>query len=113
MQIVLAFRVEFVRVILEQRLAETIDVAQRRAQIVRDRIREGFKFFVGSLKLRGAIGHAVLEFFIETPNLVFCLLALSDVVVDLENGFWLSVLVAMQNPVTGNHDLLAIFSGVN
>ena len=44
LQTILALGIEFVGVRLQQRPAEHIDSAERCAQIVRDRIGEGFKF---------------------------------------------------------------------
>ena len=45
-EILLAVVVELVAVILQQRQAEAVDAAQRRAQIVRHRIAEGFELLV-------------------------------------------------------------------
>jgi hypothetical protein len=42
---------------LEQQVGEADDVAQRRAQVVRDRIRKGFEFLVGAAEFLGQFRH--------------------------------------------------------
>ena len=41
----------------DQQVGEADDVAQRRAQVVRHRIREGFQFLVGAAQFLGQLGH--------------------------------------------------------
>ena len=48
--------------VLLQHLHEAQDMAQRRAQIMRDGITERFQFLVGGLQLRRAFGDALLQF---------------------------------------------------
>ena len=55
-QILLAVVVELVGIVLEQRQAEAVDAAQRRAQIVRHRIAEGFQLLVLGLELGDQLG---------------------------------------------------------
>ena len=55
-QILLAVVVELVGIVLEQSEAEAVDAAQRRAQIVRHRIAEGFQLLVLGLELGDELG---------------------------------------------------------
>ena len=49
-------------------VGEAADVAERRAEVMRDRIAEGFKFGVEGLEFGGALLDAVFEFFVDTGN---------------------------------------------
>ena len=61
--------VELVAVVLEQRLAEAVDAAQRRAQVVGDRIAERLELLVGGLQLGRALDDPLLELGVEPPDL--------------------------------------------
>ena len=65
-----------VAVVLEQRLAEAVDAAQRRAQVVRDRVAERLQLLVGRFELGGALAHALLELRVEPPDFLLGLLEL-------------------------------------
>src|ERR1039458_10592466 len=75
LEMFLALAVQPIGVVLEQYLAEAIDVLQWRTQVVGDRIAEGFQFFVGGFQFGGAL----FELLIQTRNLLFGLLTLADV----------------------------------
>src|SRR5207302_2574018 len=66
-------------VVLEQRLAEATNTAQRRAQVVRDRVGERLELSVGGGQLGGALHHPPLEVCVELPDLLVGLLTLGDV----------------------------------
>src|SRR6218665_2389319 len=72
-----------------QQLGEADDVAQRSAQIVRDRIAERFQFLVGLLELGGALAHARLQSRVELADLLLGpaqVLADSPLLVDVRVG---------------------------
>lgn len=52
-------------VFLQRHLAEAVDAAQGRAQVVRDRIGEGFQFAVGGGEIGGPFLDAAVEFAVE------------------------------------------------
>ena len=54
-------RIEHVAVVLDEGLAERVDGAQRGAQIVRDRIREGGQLLIGGGEIGGALRHQAFE----------------------------------------------------
>jgi len=58
---------------------KSVDVAQRRAQVVRDGVGKGFEFPVRQLQLSGALDNALFEFLIELANLFFGVLAVGDI----------------------------------
>ena len=62
--------VEPVGVAAEEHLAEAVDGAKRRAQIVRDGVAERFKLCVCSPELVRAVVHALLELLREAAQLV-------------------------------------------
>ena len=74
-----ARRVEQLGAVLEQRLAEAVDRAQRRAQIVRHRIAEVFQIGIGRLELSGALDDALLQFGVELADFLFGTFALGDI----------------------------------
>ena len=53
--------IERLSTILEQRMAEAVNAAERRAEVVRDGIGNGFELFVGSFQLEGAFVDAAVE----------------------------------------------------
>jgi hypothetical protein len=69
-QAVPALFIEFVGVVFEQHLAETIDASERGAQVVGDRITEGHQFLVYRLGLRCMLFDALFELFVEQFDLV-------------------------------------------
>jgi hypothetical protein len=75
---VLTTLVEALSVLLQQRFAEAVDAAQRRAQVVRDRGAEGFQLPVYRRQLRRPLPHTLLQFFGESANLLRRSLALGD-----------------------------------
>src|ERR1044071_9106649 len=77
-----ALGVERLRVVLEQDLAEPGDPAQRRAQVVRDRVAERLELLVRALELLVALLGPALELSGEPARLVLDLPALRAVVVD-------------------------------
>jgi hypothetical protein len=58
---VLPFIVELGSIILQQNLGETVDAAQRRPQIVRHGIGEGFQLAIGMLQLGRAVAQVVVQ----------------------------------------------------
>src|SRR5207253_4027012 len=54
----------------EEDFEKALDMAQRRAQIVRNRVAERLEFLIGILQLRRAFLHAMLEFNVESPDLL-------------------------------------------
>jgi len=60
-----ALIVEAVAVVVEQDLAEAVEGAQRRAQVVRDRVGERLQLFVGGVELGGACPDALLQLQVE------------------------------------------------
>ena len=58
-------------VVLEQHLAESVDGAQRTAQVVRDGVGERLELAVGGLELGGPLAHAPLEVRVEGHELRF------------------------------------------
>src|SRR5258708_3812611 len=68
---------------LDQRPRKSIDMAQRRTEVMRNRIGEGFQFVVGSCKLCGTLSHATLQVFIQFLNLFLSPFALDQLQVEL------------------------------
>src|SRR3989442_1223882 len=68
-QVALGIAGKVLREIVDQRLAEPVDRAQRRAQVVGHRIGERLELPVGHLQLRGALVHPVLELRVEAQDL--------------------------------------------
>ena len=93
MEMVLARLIKFVLVIFQQYLAEAVDMPQGCPQVVRNRVREGLKFFVGGQKLGGAFDDTLLEGFIQAQNRFFGASSLGDVIVDFKDGPGLTLLV--------------------
>jgi hypothetical protein len=62
-----------------QQADEAVDVAQWRAQVVRDRVAEGLELAVERFQLRGARVHAGFELFVESADLFLGALAHRDV----------------------------------
>src|SRR5258708_3812609 len=63
---------------LDQRPRKSIDMAQRRTEVMRNRIGEGFQFVVGSCKLCGTVRDATLQVFIQFLNLFLSPFALGQ-----------------------------------
>ncbi|MBV6476031.1 MAG: hypothetical protein MOGDAGHF_01608 [Rhodocyclaceae bacterium] len=66
-------------VILLDHAREAVDGAQRRGEVVRDRIAEGFQLAVGRCQFRGALDDALFQAFVEPADLGLGLLAFADV----------------------------------
>ncbi len=62
---------ERVAEVLDQRGREAVDGTERRAQVVRDRVRERLELAIGRLELRGAFLHAALEVRVQAEDLLF------------------------------------------
>src|ERR1035437_10350500 len=65
--------------VFSQQFHEAQDMAQRRAQIVRDGITERLQLLVGGLQLRRAFDDALLQFRIEPADFILRVFALGDV----------------------------------
>jgi hypothetical protein len=65
--------------VLFQQLHEALDLSQRRAQIVGDRITERFQFLADGFQLRRAFEDALLKGFVETGYFILRVFALLDV----------------------------------
>ena len=76
---VAAVLVEPVAVILEEDPAEAVQAAQRRAQVVRDGIGEGFQLGHGGLQVGGARLDTPLQRGVEFADLAFAQVALGDI----------------------------------
>src|SRR5581483_4839173 len=63
----------------KQDARKTIDRAERRPEVMRDRVCESFQFFVGSLPERGSLDDAPFQILVEAANLFFSLLAFRDI----------------------------------
>ncbi len=61
-------------VVFQQDVREAVDGAQRRAQVVRNRIGKRLQFLVGRFQLRRALGDALFQFLIELADFFFRLL---------------------------------------
>ena len=85
-QVALCIAGKVVGKIVDQRLAEPVDRAQRRAQVVGHRIGEGLELPVGRLQLRGAVAHPVLELRVEAQDLPFGAAALLGLLRELRVG---------------------------
>ena len=73
-QVSLGIGIELWRVFFEQDLRETVDCPQRRAQVVRDGVGEGFEFSVGGFKFFGALTNSLLKFIVERANFLLRML---------------------------------------
>ena len=62
-----------------QELRESIDVAERRAQVVRDGIGERLQLLVGGLQLRRAVSNALFQLFVQAPEFFLDPLTFRDV----------------------------------
>lgn len=78
-QVVPAFRVQLVRVVLFENLAESVDGAQGLAQVVGHGVGEGLQLPVGGLQLGRARHHPLFQFGVELDDLLPGALALGDV----------------------------------
>ena len=75
----LAFSIHLAGAAFLQDLGEIANRAQRRAQIMRDRIAEIFRFFIEDLQLDRPILQSLFEFCVEQADSGFGLLPLGDV----------------------------------
>src|SRR5207247_5582739 len=73
------FRIKPAGAVLEQGFDEAVDLAQRRAQIMGDRVVERLLFFINGFELNGALPDASLQFGIELMDCCFGLLARGNV----------------------------------
>ena len=78
-QQLLGLVVQVVAVVGAEDGAVAFDGAQRRAQVVGDRIAEGFELVEGCAQLRGALGHPPFEFKVEALDGLFGKLAFGQV----------------------------------
>ena len=64
-QVLASLFVELLAVVFQQRQAPPVNAAQRRAQIVRDRVAERFQFPVGRFELDGPVLDTLFQFIVE------------------------------------------------
>jgi hypothetical protein len=83
-----------------QKLGESGNVSNRRAQIMRHLISKCFQFLVDGFELSGAFDHPLFKLFVQFANLFFRALAVGYVAVDFQNRCGSSVLVASQRLAT-------------
>src|SRR5712692_4797149 len=69
-QVVAAFVVQTIAIVLEQHLTETVHAAQGRTEIVGHRVTEGLQLLVGGFELGGALDDALLELFGELAEAI-------------------------------------------
>ncbi|HKI71701.1 MAG TPA: hypothetical protein VKA81_04935, partial [Verrucomicrobiae bacterium] len=75
LNVIPAIGIKPIGIILYQDLAEAINVLERRTQVMRNRITEGFELLVGCFQFDGA----KFQFLVQLGNLLFHLFASSDI----------------------------------
>ena len=70
--------VELAGIVFGKCEAPAVDAAQRRAQVVRDRIGKRFQFLVGGFELSGALTNPLFQLGVELADLLFRLLSASS-----------------------------------
>src|SRR5581483_1447994 len=98
-----AYLVEPIAEVLQQRLAKPAHHAQRRAQVVRDRIGERLHLLVGLAELGGALGDPVLELRLRLSEFRVDSLLLGDIAGDFQDSARCPVFVALKRPAA--HDI--------
>ena len=78
-QIFLAGRIQLGAVVLHEHIRPAVNAAQRRAQVVADRVGKTLQLSVDGFEVGGAFADALLQFGVEFLDFRFRLLALGDV----------------------------------
>jgi len=84
-------------VFIQHNVGEAVHGAQRRAQVVGDGIAERFQLLVGLFELGRALDDPLLEFGVESPDILLGLFAVGDVRADGDVLARLAVLVQKRN----------------
>ena len=104
----LALLVELRGVLLQQDLAESVDRAQRRAQVVGHGIGERFQFAVGHFQFVRALGHATLEILVQAAQFFLLALALGEFGHEHEHCHHGTVLVEQVGGVELDRDVVPV-----
>ena len=82
-----------------KKLGKAVNVAERCAQVVRDRIGKRLQLVVGGRQLRGTFGYSLFEVFIEFPDFQFSRFLLRNITESNHPTTHHAVFVSQRGPI--------------